>query len=321
MRFRTLGSTPLTLSVIGMGTWAIGGTGYRFAWGKQDDDDSIAAIYRALDEGINWIDTAAVYGLGHAEEVVGKALRGMSGKPLVATKGGRVPRSDGSIEGRLKRASIRREVEESLRRLNVDVIDLYQIHWPDPEKDIEEAWEEVSRMVGEGKIRYAGVSNFSVGQLERIMPIHPVASLQPPYSMLRREVEGELLPFCASHDVGVIVYSPLQKGLLTGAFSVERAMNLPEDDHRKRDPMFRDPKLSNILGLVEKLVPIAEKAGQTAARLALAWVLGRSEVTAAIVGGRNPSQVGETAPAGDWVLTPAERDAVDTLLAEFEMEG
>ncbi|MFC1485560.1 aldo/keto reductase [Candidatus Latescibacterota bacterium] len=320
MNYRMLGSTPLTLSVVGLGTWAIGGTGYRFAWGKQDDDDSIRAIHRALDEGINWIDTAAVYGLGHAEEIVGKALRGMSEKPLIATKGGRIPRSEGTIYGCLKRSIIRREVEDSLRRLDVETIDLYQIHWPDPVEDIEEAWEEIAHMVGEGKIRHAGASNFSVDQLARIAPIHPIASLQPPYSMLRRDAERELLPYCFAHGIGVIVYSPMQKGLLTGAFTLERAATLPEDDHRKRDPMFQEPLLSKILELVGKQTPIAENAGHTVAQLAIAWVLSRPEVTAAIVGGRNPFQVAETAPAGDWTLSPAERDAVDAIIAEFEAE-
>ncbi len=294
MRKRKLGWTDLELTVIGFGSWALGGGGWESGWGPQDDEESIAAIHRALDLGINWIDTAAVYGLGHSEEIIAKALRGMSEKPIIATKCGLVWNEKGEVFGCLKRDSIRKEVEDSLRRLEVEVIDLYQIHWPDPDPDIEEAWSTMADLVKEGKIRYAGVSNFNVEQMKRIEKIHPIASLQPPYSMIMRDIEKEILPYCAEKNMGVIVYSPMQKGLLTGKFTPERVKNLPPDDHRRSDPQFNEPLLSINLELVEKLKPIAEKHGRTLAQLAIAWVLRRPEVTAAIVGTRRPSQIEET---------------------------
>ncbi len=318
MRKRKLGWTDLELTVIGFGSWALGGGGWQFSWGPQDDEESIAAIHRALDLGINWIDTAAVYGLGHAEEIIAKALRGMSEKPIIATKCGRVWNEKGEVFGCLKRESIRKEVEDSLRRLEVEVIDLYQIHWPDPEPDIEEAWSTMADLVKEGKIRYAGVSNFNVEQMKRIEKIYPIASLQPPYSMITRDIEKEILPYCAEKNMGVIVYSPMQKGLLTGKFTPERVKNLPPDDHRRSDPQFREPLLSINLELVEKLKPIAEKHGRTLAQLAIAWVLRRPEVTAAIVGTRRPSQIEETFPAGDWELSAEDIEAIDKLLQERE---
>ncbi|MGQ9474222.1 MAG: aldo/keto reductase, partial [Candidatus Caldatribacteriaceae bacterium] len=259
MRKRKLGWTELELSVIGFGSWAIGGGGWKFSWGPQDDQESIEAIRRAVDLGVNWIDTAAVYGLGHSEEVVGKAIRNLSPRPFIATKCERVWDEKGNIFGSLKRESIRREVEASLRRLQVDVIDLYQIHWPDPDEDIEEGWGEMSRLVEEGKVRYIGVSNFNVSQMERIRKIHPIASLQPPYSMLKRSIETEILPYCAQHNIGVIVYSPMQKGLLTGAITKERVAQFPPDDHRRLDPQFQEPELSINLELVERLKEIAAK--------------------------------------------------------------
>jgi aryl-alcohol dehydrogenase-like predicted oxidoreductase len=298
-----------------LGTWAIGGSGWQYAWGPQDDADSIAAIQRALDLGVNWIDTAAAYGLGHSDEVVGRALAGRRERVIVATKCGR-PWNPGDtrIFGRLKKQSVREELEASLRRLKTDRIDLYQVHWPDPPEDIEEAWEEIAGQVRAGKIRYAGVSNFSVEQLRRIQPIHPVASLQPPYSMLRRDVEKELLPYCAANGIGVVVYSPMQMGLLTGAFSRERVQGLPPDDLRGRNPFFTEPQLSRNLELVEELKPIAARAGRSLAELAIAWVLRRPEVTAAIVGGRRPAQVEEPARAADWDLSPDEVREIDRLL-------
>ncbi len=318
MRKRKLGWTDLELTVIGFGSWALGGGGWQFSWGPQDDEESIAAIHRALDLGINWIDTAAVYGLGHSEEIIAKALRGMSEKPIIATKCGRVWNEKGEVFGCLKRDSIRKEAEDSLRRLEVEVIDLYQIHWPDPEPDIEEAWSTMADLVKEGKIRYAGVSNFNVEQMKRIEKIHPIASLQPPYSMITRDIEEEILPYCAEKNMGVIVYSPMQKGLLTGKFTKERVKNLPPDDHRRSDPQFNEPLLSINLELVEKLKPIAEKHGRTLAQLAIAWVLRRPEVTAAIVGTRRPSQIEETFPAGDWELSAEDIEAIDKLLQERE---
>jgi aryl-alcohol dehydrogenase-like predicted oxidoreductase len=318
MEQRTLGWTDLSLTRIGLGTWAQGGGGWSFSWGAQDDRDSIAAIHRALDLGINWIDTAAAYGLGHAEEVLGSALKGIprSRRPLIATKCGRDWDAEGRLTSNLKRQRIRREIEDSLRRLGVETIDLYQIHWPLPEEDIEEAWSVIADAVRRGKIRYAGVSNFSAGQIDRLRDIHPVASLQPPYSLLRREIEDELLPYCAEHRIGVIVYSPMQKGMLSGAIDEERIQTLDPDDHRRRDPLFQEPSLTPTLRFVDGLTTLAGKEGITTAQLALAWVLRRSEVTAAIVGARRPGQIEETAAAGDLVLSEPTLAAIDELLAK-----
>ena len=343
MQTRKLGYSDLHLTKVGLGTWAIGGGGWAYGWGPQDDAESMAAIRRALDLGINWIDTAAVYGLGHSEEIIGRALAGRRDEVIIATKCGLVW-DEGSTTpyGRLKAESARREAEASLRRLNpsinsghrVEVIDLYQIHWPNPDEDIEEAWGVIADLIGEGKVRYGGVSNFSVEQLKRVQAIHPVASLQPPYSMLRRGIEEELLAYCAANDIGVIAYSPMQAGLLTGKFTRERVASLPDDDWRKRNSHFQEPELSANLALVEKLRPIAERNGRTVAQLAIAWVLrrplrpfdgaqdrlrsGQAEVTAAIVGARRPSQIEETAPAGDWVLSAEDIAEIDALLAERE---
>ena len=314
MNTRKLSWTDLNLSTIGLGTWAIGGGGWKFSWGPQDDRESISAIQRALELGINWIDTAAVYGLGHSEEIVGKAIKGLREKPIIATKCERVWDKDGNIFGRLKKESIRSEVEASLKRLKIEVIDLYQIHWPEPDEDIEEAWTTLGDLIKEGKIRYAGVSNFNIKQLKRVQPIHLVASFQPPYSMLERGIEGKILQYCSANNIGVIVYSPMQKGLLTGKFTRERVQNLPEDDHRRRDPRFQDPELSANLKLVKDLSSIAEKSGRTVAQLAIAWVLRRREVTAAIVGARRPSQIEETVVAGDWTLSKEQIAAIEALL-------
>ncbi|NQS90718.1 aldo/keto reductase [Patescibacteria group bacterium] len=314
MQTRKLGYTDLNLSIIGLGTWAIGGGGWKFSWGPQDDRESISSIQRALELGINWIDTAAVYGLGHSEEIVGKAIKNLPNKPIIATKCSLVWNKDGNIFGCLKRESIRSEVEASLKRLKIEVIDLYQIHWPNPEGDIEEAWGTMVDLIKEGKIRYAGVSNFSVEELKRIQPIHPVASFQPPYSMLRRDVESELLEYCSANNIGVIVYSPMQKGLLAGKFTRERVQNLPEDDHRRKDPRFQEPELSVNLKLVEDLRSIAKKSDRTVAQLAIAWVLSHPEVTAAIVGARHPSQIEETVVAGEWMLSKEDIAAIEVLL-------
>lgn len=314
MKTRKLGWTDLNLSTIGLGTWAMGGGGWKFSWGPQDDSESISAIQHAVELGINWIDTAAVYGLGHSEEIVGKAIKGLRDKPIIATKCERVWDKDGNIFGRLKKESIHSEVEESLKRLKIEVIDLYQIHWPEPDEDIEEAWTALGDLIKEGKIRYAGMSNFNLEQLKRIQPIHPVASFQPPYSMLERGIEKELLEYCSENNIGVIVYSPMQKGLLTGKFTRERVQNLPEDDHRRRDPRFQEPELSANFKLVEELRLLAEKSGRTVAQLAIAWVLRRPEVTAAIVGARRPSQIEETVVAGDWTLSKEQIAAIDLLL-------
>ena len=314
MQTRKLGWTDLNLTTIGLGTWAIGGGNWKYSWGPQDDKESISTIRHALGLGINWIDTAPVYGLGHSEEVVGKAIKELRSKPIIATKCGRVWDKNGNVFGRLKKESICSEVEASLKRLKIDVIDLYQIHWPDPDGDVEEAWGAMANLVKEGKIRYAGVSNFSVEQLTRIQLIHPVASLQPPYSMIKRGIEEEFLDYCSANNIGVVVYSPMQKGLLAGRFSRKRVQDLPGDDHRREDPHFQEPELSINLELVENLYPIAEKNGMTIAQLSIAWVLRRSEITAAIVGARHPSQIEETVAAGEWVLSREDVSAIDMLL-------
>jgi len=319
---RRLGSRGPEITRIGLGTWAIGGSGWRYAWGRQDDADSISVIHEAMDLGINWIDTAAVYGLGHSEEVVGRALEGRRDKVYVATKCGRKGKPDGSpLESVLDAASVRAELEDSLRRLRTDHVDLYQVHWPIPEEKIEEAWTEIARAVRAGKVRWAGVSNFSPAQMRRIQGIHPITSLQPPYSMLRRDIEKEILPFCEASGIGVICYSPLQMGLLTGAFSRERVAALAADDLRGSNPYFTEPALSRNLELVEKLRPIARGRGRTVGELALAWVLSRPGVTAAIVGGRRPGQARELAAAADWNFSPQEAAAVGAALAEREAQG
>jgi aryl-alcohol dehydrogenase-like predicted oxidoreductase len=321
MKKRRLGASGLELTRIGLGSWAIGGPGWQYAWGAQDDGDSIATIRRALDLGINWIDTAAVYGLGHSEQVVGEAIAGARERVILATKCGRAWGKDGAIVPRLKAASVRGELEASLRRLRTEYIDLYQLHWPDPEADIEEAWTEIAKAVEEGKIRYAGVSNFSAAQMARIQAIHPITSLQPPYSMLRRGIEQEILPFCAANGIGVVVYSPMQMGLLSGTFTKARVSSLPTDDLRSRNAFYSEPALGRNLALVEKLRPVAARAGRTVAELAIAWVLRRPEVTAAIVGGRRPEQVAETIGAADWDLSPGEIAEVDALIAARERQG
>jgi aryl-alcohol dehydrogenase-like predicted oxidoreductase len=315
MQKRRLGNTDLELTTVGLGAWAMGGP-WLYGWGPQDDDESINTILRAMDEGVNWIDTAAIYGHGRSESVVGRALKQMSRKPLVATKCGLCWDQQNERIPRLKAQSIRTECHDSLRRLCIDTIDLYQIHWNQPEEDIEEGWTEMARLVKEGKVRYIGVSNFDVGQIQRLQKIHPVASLQPPYSMLHREVEEDLLSYCGTNDIGVIVYSPMQRGLLTGKFDAERVANLPEGDHRKVNPDFQQPQLDATLQLVEQLRPIAERNGRTLAQLAISWVLRRPEVTAAIVGARNPQQIIETAPAADWELSEKDIKQIEQLLAK-----
>ncbi len=317
MNTRKLGFTDLHLTTIGFGTWAIGGGGWQWAWGPQDDRDSIAAIRHGLELGINWIDTAAAYGQGHSEEVVGQAITGRRDEVIIATKCGLVwDEGSPDVYNRLTAASVRREAEASLRRLNVEVIDLYQIHWPVPDADIEQAWEAIAGLVQAGKVRYAGVSNFSVAQIERAQAIHPVASVQPPYSLLNRGIEAELLPYCRANEIGVIAYSPMQSGLLTGKYTQERIAALPEDDWRKAsNPDFQEPALSANLALIEKLRPIAARTGKTMAQLAVAWVLHRPEITAAIVGARRPGQIEETIEAANWALSTEAYTEIDALLA------
>jgi aryl-alcohol dehydrogenase-like predicted oxidoreductase len=315
MQTRKLGYTGLTLTTVGLGTWAIGGP-WQWGWGPQDDDEAVAAILAALEAGINWIDTAPAYGLGHSEELVGRALRQTKHKPLIATKCGLRWNEKKERVPCLKPDSIRRECQASLDRLGVDRIDLYQMHWPEPPEEIERAWEEMARLADEGKVRYLGVSNYNVEQMERVRRIHPVASLQPPYSMLHREVEKELLGYCGRSQIGVVAYSPIQRGLLTGKFTRDRLAALAPDDHRRRIPDFQEPQFSATLELVEQLQKIARRHGRPVAQLAIAWVLRRPEVTAAIVGARRPKQIAETAGAGDWSLDKKDIDEIETLLAE-----
>jgi len=318
MKTRKLGWTDLDLSLIGLGTWAIGGGDWEYAWGPQDDDLSVSTIVNAVEKGINWIDTAAAYGLGHSEKIVGRAIKELPEKPLIATKCGFVWDKDRHIHSSLKRRSIRSEAEQSLKRLGVGKIDLYQIHWPTPDEDIEEAWGEIAGLVKEGKIRYAGVSNFTVQQIERVKKIHPVASLQPPYNMLRRGVESELLGYCAKNKIGVIAYSPMERGLLSGKFTREGISALPADDHRRTASPFIEPELSANLELIEGLRPIKAKYNCTLAQLAIAWVLRRNEVTSAIVGARRPQQAEENAKAGRLELSKSDIELIETLLKTRE---
>lgn len=316
MLSRPLGRSGIQLTTVGLGTWAMGGGDWRFSWGPQNDDSSIHTIHRALDLGINWIDTAPVYGLGHCEEIVGRVLRGMRNRPFVATKCARCWDQQRQIFGRLKRESVRREVEDSLRRLGLDVIDLYQIHWPDPDEDIEEGWSTIAQLIAEGKVRFGGVSNFDLAQLQRAHAIHPVTSLQPPYSMLARGVERDLLPYCGTQGIGVIAYSPMQKGLLTGKVTRDWVAELPADDHRRGDPNFQDPRLKANLALVDALRPIAAQHGRTVAQVAVAWVLRRREMTAAIVGARRPDQIEQNLTGGSWTLPADDLAKIEALLHE-----
>ncbi|MBC8171289.1 MAG: aldo/keto reductase, partial [Anaerolineae bacterium] len=289
---KTLGSSDMQITPIGFGAWAIGGGNWEYAWGPQDDKESIFAIQRGLDLGMNWIDTAAVYGLGHSEEIVAKALKGMGGtKPYLFTKCSLVWNEQREISSSLQAASVRHELEDSLRRLKVEAIDLYQIHWPDPEDEIEEGWATLAKLKEEGKIRYIGVSNFNVEQMQRVMAIAPITSLQPPYSLINREIEAEILPFCEANNIGVINYSAMQSGLLTGAMTKERVANFPEDDWRRREPDYQEPRLSRHLKLADLLEKIGKKHDKSAGEVAIAWTLRLPAITGAIVGFRRPSQV------------------------------
>lgn len=317
MNKKRLGNSDLWISRLGLGTWAIGGGNNPYGWGAQNDDDSIRTIQKAIDLGINWIDTAKGYGHGHSEEIVGQALKGRRDKVIIATKCGILWKEDGSdIYGHLKASSIKAEAESSLRRLQTDVIDLYQIHWPLPDEDIEEGWQAISDLIAEGKVRFGGVSNFNVAQMKRIAPIHDLTSLQPPYSMIKTDIEAEILPYCGEHNIGVVVYSPMQAGLLSGKFTVERAASLPADDWRKGDPNFNDPILSINLETVEKMKDIAMQHGVSMAVLAIAWTLRHPQVTAAIVGARRPSQIEETVKAGELAIGESSWQAIDGILAE-----
>ena len=315
MQTRTLGHSGLKPSTIGLGTWAMGGGDWKFGWGPQDDQASIAAIHAAIDAGINWIDTAAIYGHGHSERVVGEAIKDRRQDVIIATKCGRVWEGDSREIGKsLRRESIFREVEASLTRLQIEVIDLYQLHWPEPDEQIEEGWAAVAELIKAGKVRFGGVCNFNLAQLKRAQSIHPITSLQPPYSMLKRDIEPAIVPWCAANHVGIVAYSPMQAGLLTGRFTAARAAALPENDWRKRSPFFQEPQLSANLRVVERITPIAARLGLTVSQLALAWVLRLPAMTAAIAGARDPQQIQETARAGEVALTPAVVDEIEVIL-------
>lgn len=326
MHRKRLGNSDLDITPIGLGAWAIGGGGWMFGWGPQDDADSIATIKRAVARGINWVDTAAVYGLGHSEEVVARALHDIPKRerPYVFTKCSLVWDDSRAVSHSLRPASIRRECEASLRRLNVTRIDLYQIHWPlwpaspaghDPGR-LEEAWETLAQLRREGKVWNIGVSNFDADQLARVHAIAPVTSLQPPYSLLRRDIETRVLPWCRHHGVGVIVYSPMQSGLLSGRMTRARIEALPEDDWRRKAPWFKEPNLSRALEVVELLRDIGEQHGRSPGEVAIAWTLRHAAVTGAIVGARKPEQVDGFIGAADLALTETELREIDGLLGE-----
>jgi len=311
---RQLGNSDLHLTPIGYGAWAIGGGNWEFAWGAQDDDDSVKTIERALDSGLNWIDTAAIYGLGHSEEIVARALKNSGKKPYIFTKCSMRWTPDRKIYRSLKAGSLQEEIENSLIRLRVDTIDLYQIHWPNPEDEIEEGWETLARFQREGKIRYLGVSNFNVEQIKRVQQIAPVTSLQPPYSLLNRNVESGLLDYCREHNIGVINYSPMSSGLLTGKMTAERIKNMPEDDWRRRSANFIEPKLSRNLNLVELLRELGKTHSVEPGVVAIAWTLHNPAITAAIVGARRPDQVDGILPAATFRLSAEEIVRIEQFL-------
>lgn len=304
---RLLGNSDLKISPIGFGSWAAGGD-WQFGWGDQDDRQSIAAIHRALESGVNWIDTAAVYGLGHSEEVVRQALRQWPGEqPYVFTKCGMIWNANREVGYSLRAESVRRECEASLRRLGVNAIDLYQIHWPaDDLAETLEGWTTLAQLQKEGKVRWIGVSNFSVEELEKAQAIARVTSLQPPYSLIRREIESVQLPWCQREGIGVIVYSPMASGLLTGAMTRERAASLPVNDWRARNPEFQEPKLSQNLAVVERLRAVGKRHGRSPGEVAIAWTLRHPAVAGAIVGARNPKQVDGFIGAMEFRLSPEE---------------
>lgn len=316
MELRRLGDSDLFITPIGIGAWAIGGSGWNGSMGPQNEADSVPAIHVALDHGLNWIDTAALYGLGHSEEVVARAIRGRTPKPYIFTKCERVWDEHGNVGASLKATSIRRECEASLRRLEVEVIDLYQIHWPEPDEDIEEGWTELARLEQEGKVRYIGVSNFSVPQMKRAQAIAPITSLQPPYAVVRREIERDILPYCQQQNIGVIVYSPMYAGLLTGSMTRERVANFLREDWRRNLPGFQEPALSRNLRFVERLREIGKRHGRSPGEVAIAWTLNHPAVTAAIVGFRSPQQVEGVIGAKDFRLTQNEIKEIEGVVKQ-----
>jgi aryl-alcohol dehydrogenase-like predicted oxidoreductase len=311
VRTVTFGRTGLEITRVGFGAWAIGGSNWEFGWGEQEDEKSVSAIQRALDLGVDWIDTAAQYGLGHSEEVVRRAVEGIQPRPLIFTKGGQPEGPNRTSYQSLKRDSLRRECEGSLERLGVDAIDLYQIHWPIPDEEVEEGWSTLAELKGEGLVRHIGASNFSVEQLERAEAIALVEALQPPYSLLDREVEADILPYCEEHGIGVIVYSPMASGLLTGRMTRERIESLPADDWRRQSARFREPELSRGLEVVERVKAVAERRGVSPGAVAVAWTLRHPAVHGAIVGFRRPDQV-------DPIVAAADLDLSDDDVAELE---
>ena len=319
MLTRRLGNSDLELTLIGLGTWAIGGP-WQFGWGPQNDDDSAAAILEALENGINWIDTAAIYGCGHSEEVVGKTIKEFGQRPIIATKCGLLWNEKREKISCLKADSIIAECEASLKRLGIDAIDLYQMHWPLPDEDLEEGWGAMAELVKHGKVRYIGASNATVAQLERMAAVYPVTSSQPPYSMLRRGFEQEELPYCKQNNIGVVCYSPMHRGLLTGKFDAQKIAALPEGDHRKIKPNFNEPALSINLKVVDGLRPIAQRNNVTLAQLAVAWTLRLETVTSAIVGARKKGQISETVKAADFKLSQDDINDIETLLTQRENE-
>ena len=306
LRTAQLGETGLEITRVGFGAWAIGGGGWEFGWGPQEDEASIKTIHRALELGVNWIDTAAAYGFGHSETVVGRALAGLARRPYVFTKASLVQGPDSRVVHNLTRDSILTEAEASLQRLGVDAIDLYQIHWPNPEADIEQGWSALAELKEQGLVRHIGVSNFDIGQLQRIQQIAPVETLQPPYSLIARGVEDKILPFAEHEGIGVIAYSPMGSGLLTGAMTRERIQGLPEDDWRKHSESFQEPQLSGHLALVERLTTVAARMDTTPGAVAVAWALRNSAVDGAIIGLRRPNQVASILPSAGLELSDAD---------------
>ena len=314
MQKRQLGNSDLQITPIGVGAWAMGGGDWAFSWGHQEDNNSIEAIHTALDAGINWIDTAAIYGLGHSEEVVGKAIAGRSTRPYIFTKCGLVWDDKRQISRSLKADSVRREVEASLRRLKIDAIDLYQIHWPDPEPDIEEGWQTLAQLKKEGKVRHIGVSNFNVAQMKRAQKIAPITSLQPPYNIVTADIEKEVLPFCREHNIGIIVYSPMKSGLLSGKMTRERIAKLPPDDFRPRTVSFKEPLLTRNLGLVDVLRGIGDRHGRTPGEVAIAWTLRDPVITGAIVGMRSADQAKQIVRSAEFRLATDEVREIEAYL-------
>ncbi len=317
MKTNKLGFSDLHLTEIGFGAWAVGGGNYAFGWGPQDDDLSIAAIHKALDLGVNWIDTAAIYGLGHSEKVVGKAIQGIRSEVIIATKCSAVWNERRETSSNLQFDSVINECENSLKRMNIDYIDLYQIHGPSDDKHIEEGWRAVNKLVQDGKVLYGGVSNFNLSHFERVQKLHPVASSQPPYSILRRNGENNgTFDFCRENNIGIVAYSPMQAGILTGTFDISR---IADDDWRKRAKEYQEPNLSVNLEFVDDLREIANKYGKTVAQLAIAWVLGNELVTSAIIGTRNPDQITQTVGGAGWKIEQEDLNQLEKLL-ESRME-